>query len=334
MDEPSDGVWERLADVFTRDPDGRLRFRRPTLQEAAHASLPFKLRRALHAAVAERLERDDAQADPAALSLHFLLADDHARAHTYALAGADIATARFSHADAARLYRRAIDAGRAAGMLADRAGALAIARAWEQLGDALRCTGEPEEATRALTAARRLLLDDRIAQARLCHRHAEVAERTESLTDAVRWLKRSIRYLEGCDGEEAVAWRARSLSYLAGVRNRQGRFAQATRLCREAITAAESVGELPALARACYSLDWALFELGRPEQATHSQRALAIYAQLGDPEHESAVLTNLGAYAYFDGRWVEAADLYQRAGECGERAGQTGGCGVHGLQHR
>lgn len=321
---PDGAVWERLADVFARDPDGRLRFRRPTIQEAAHESLPFKLRRSLHAEVAHRMEQDGPVADAAALSLHFLFADDHARAHKYALAGAELATARFSHADAARLYRRAIDAGRAAGMQSDSMGALALAHAWEQLGDALRCTGEPRSAVRALTAARRLLREDPIALARIYYRHAEVAERTESLTDAVRWLKRSIRNVDGRGEGEAVAWRARSLSYLGGVRNRQGRFAEATRLCREAIAAAESVGELAALARACYSLDWALFELGRPEQATNSARALAIYQQLGDPEHESAVLTNLGAYAYFDGRWDDAIELYQRSGECGERAGKPG----------
>ena len=288
---PDESTWTRLSGVFARDGDGRLRFKRPTIQEAAHASLPFKLRRSLHAAVAQRMEQDGTLADPAALSLHFLFADDHARAHKYALAGAELATARFSHADAARLYRRAIEAGRAAGMLNDSAGAPALARAWEQLGDALRCTGEPAAATRALTAARRLVSDDPLALARICHRHAEVAERTESLTDAVRWLRRSLRYVEGIDAPEATAWRARSRSYLAGVRNRQGRWPESTRLCREAIAEAETVGELPALARACYTLDWALFELGHPEQATHSARALTIYEQLGDPEHESTCST-------------------------------------------
>lgn len=321
---PEESTWIRLAGVFARDSDGRLRFRRPTLQEAAHASLPFKLRRSLHAAVARRMEDEGALADPAALSLHFLFADDHARAHKYALAGAELATTRFSHADAARLYRRAIEAGRAAGMLNDRTGVPALARAWEQLGDALRCTGEPAAAARALTAARRLVSDDPLAQARLCHRHAEVAERTESLTDAVRWLRRSLRYVEGIDDPEATAWRARSHSYLAGVRNRQGRWPESTRLCRQAIAEAETVGELPALARACYTLDWALFELGHPEQATHSARALSIYEQLGDPEHESTVLNNLGMFAYFDGRWDEAIELYRQAGTCSERAGKPG----------
>jgi tetratricopeptide (TPR) repeat protein len=151
-----------------------------------------------------------------------------------------------------------------------------------------------------------------------------VAEHIESLTDAVRWLKRSLRYLETADGQEATAWRARSLSFLAGVRNRQGRFADSARLCREAIVQAESVDELPALARACYALDWALFELGHADQATYSPRALSIYEQIGDPERESAVLNNLGMFAYFDDRWDDAIELYRKAGVCSERAGKPG----------
>jgi tetratricopeptide (TPR) repeat protein len=91
--------------------------------------------------------------------------------------------------------------------------------------------------------------------------------------------------------------------------------------CRQAIEEAEAAGELRALAHACYSLDWALMELGHPEEATHSSRALEIYEELGEPEREAAVLNNLGMFAYFDGRWDDAVALYQRAGECSERAG-------------
>jgi tetratricopeptide (TPR) repeat protein len=123
------------------------------------------------------------------------------------------------------------------------------------------------------------------------------------------------------EGPEATAWRARIRSNLGGVRNRQGRWAEAISACREAIAEAESVGELPALAHACYGLDWALIESGHPEEATHSDRALEIYERLGDLEREAAVLNNLGMFAYFEGRWDAAIDLYRRSGECSERAG-------------
>ena len=317
---PDEGFWDRLSSVFARDPGGQVRFRRPAVQEAAYASLPFKLRRELHAAVGLRLERDHSRtldADPALLSHHFAAAGDYVRAHRYAMVAAGRATERFSHADAAELYRRAIETGRAGGMAAD---APALAEAWEKLGDALRCTGELQAAARALTEARRLCHDP-IAQARLCDSQAEVAERCEALTAAVRWLTRGLRYIEGLQTTGARIARARIRSHLGGIRNRQGRWSEAVRVFRQAIADAETVGELPALARACYGLDWALVELGTAAEATHSWRALEIYEQLGDFEHEATVLNYLGMFAYFDGRWDEAIELYRRAGEASERAG-------------
>jgi tetratricopeptide (TPR) repeat protein len=149
-----------------------------------------------------------------------------------------------------------------------------------------------------------------------------VASRSAALSAAVRWLQRGFRYLDGVPGPEAIAWRAKMRSRLGGVRNRQGRWAEAVVECRRAISDAESVGELSALAHALYSLDWALVESGRPEEAVHSWRALEIYRQLGDPEHELIVLNNLGMFAYFEGRWDDALSLYLQARSCGERSGR------------
>jgi tetratricopeptide (TPR) repeat protein len=315
---PDGRLWERLATVFAREGDGDVRFRRPALQEVAYRSLPFKLRRELHEAVGLRLEREHLDAEPAVLSNHFALAGDYVRAHRYAMRAARRATERFSHADAVRLYRRAIDTGRAGGS----ANARALAEAWERMGEALRSVGEPAAASRALAEARRLVHDDPIANARLCDRHADVASRSAALTAAVRWLMRGFRALDGVEGAEATAWRAKMRSRLGGVRNRQGRWSEAVATCRQAIVEAESVGELSALAHALYSLDWALVESGRRDEATNSWRALEIYEQLGDPEHELIVLNNLGMFAYFDGRWDDAVALYRRARGCGERSGR------------
>jgi class 3 adenylate cyclase/tetratricopeptide (TPR) repeat protein len=312
-----DRIWDRLSTVFARDGDGNVRFRRPALQEVAYRSLPFKLRRELHEAVGLRLEREDLDSDPAVLSNHFALAGDYVRAHRYAMLAARRATERSSHADAVRLYRRAIDSARAGGS----PDAQALAEAWEQLGEELRYVGEPAAASRALTQARRLLRGAPIAQARLCDLQAEVAERSEALSGAVRWLTRGLRCLGDLDGAEATRSRARLHSHLAGIRNRQGRWTEAVRVSRLAIAEAEAVGELPALARAYYGLDWALVESGHPEDATHSWRALEIYEELGDPEQESTVLNNLGMFAYFEGRWSDAIALYRRSRASSERAG-------------
>jgi tetratricopeptide (TPR) repeat protein len=311
-----------MSAVFAREPDGQVRFRRPALQEAAYASVPFKLRRRLHEAVGLALEREqqsDHTPDPAVLSHHFALAGDHGRAYRYGMLAASRAAERFAHAEAARLYHRAIEAGRTRDVKIE---PHVLAGAWEQMGDCLRSAGEPAAASRALTEALRLLRDDPIAEARLCQRHAEVAERSEALIGAVRWLKRGLRVLDRVEGTEAIAMRAHTRAYLAGIRNRQGRWDEAIDACQQAIAEAESVGELSALAHASYALDWALVESGRQEEATHSWRALEIYEQLGDLEHEHLVLNNLGMFAYFAGRWEDAVELYHRAAQCGERSGR------------
>jgi class 3 adenylate cyclase/tetratricopeptide (TPR) repeat protein len=320
---PDEEQWQRLADMLARDPNGQARFKRPALQEAAYASLPYKLRRALHARVAEALEREHGEADAAVLSQHWLQAGDFIRAHRYAMLGAEAARERFSHADAVRLYRRAIEAGRAAGLADQAEGTAVLARAWEELGDALRLVGEPAAATRAFTEARQLLHDDPLAQARLCRRHAEVSQRAGSLPATARWLNRGIRAIEHSQDPEAVIMRARLHAYLGGLRTRQGRWRDAERACRQAIAEAESIGEVRSLAFAYYMLDWALVELRRPDEATFSRRALSIYRELGDPEHEATVLNNLGMFAYFDGLWDDAVKLYREAGRCSERAGHS-----------
>ncbi len=319
---PEDGFWDRLPGVFAREGDGNVRFKRPAIQEVAYSSLPFKLRRELHMAVGLRLEQDagrEVDAGPAILSHHFSLAGDYTRAHRYAMSAAKRATDQFSHADAARLYRRAIDAGRADGGAGD---PRSLAGAWEELGEALRNAGEPVPASKALTEARKLLRDDPIAQARLCLRHAQIADRSAALSGAVRWLNRGFQSIDGIEGTEAAIWRARMRSYLGGIRNGQARWAEAAATCRQAIAEADSVGELSALARACYLLDWALVESGRPDEATHSWRAVEIYERLGDREHEGRVLNNLGGIAYWGGRWDEAVELYRRAASCAESAGR------------
>ena len=136
-------------------------------------------------------------------------------------------------------------------------------------------------------------------------------------------MRRGLRVLEDGRGPDTQRWRARLIAELAWIRQRQRRYRDAERLCHEALAIGEAVGELRAQARASYTLDWALFELGRFDEATHSARALEIYRRLGDPEQEGRVLNNLGGLAYWRGRWQEAIELYEQAGICSERAGHA-----------
>ncbi len=125
---------------------------------------------------------------------------------------------------------------------------------------------------------------------------------------------------------------------LATARQREGRFEQAIALCRRVIAEAEKDADAdPALAaslaNAWFTLDWALYDAGRREEATYSQGALDIYERLGDLDRQAAVLNNLGGFAYHDSRWHDAVELYERAAAASERAGDTanaafGACNV------
>ena len=236
----------------------------------------------------------------------------------HALAAAELAASRSAYADAARLYRRAIDASEATG--ATRGG---LDRVWEALGEALRRTGEPAAAHEAFTSARALVTDDPIRTAELLYLHAGVASRAGKITPAVRWVGRALRELDGLDSQEAAALRSRLWSTLAGVRARQGRYGEAEQSARRAIPDAERTGEARALAHACWVLDVSLVRMGRPADATHSPRAIEIYERLGDTENLARVLSNLGTFEASAGRWDRAMALYQEGADHATRAGDV-----------
>ncbi|HKE80483.1 MAG TPA: adenylate/guanylate cyclase domain-containing protein [Solirubrobacteraceae bacterium] len=319
---PDERTWARLWRYFERAPDGHMNFIRPYVREAAYTSLPFGTRRALHAAVGEHLERDAAeQADEhaAILSLHFARAGDHGKAWRYARMAADRASDRFAYADAAGLYHRALDAARTLDIAPDERAVV-----WEGLGSAREHTGELAGASEAFTHARRLVADDPVRSAELMHHHARVEFRAGRIVPAVRWTRRGLRILEGVEGPEAAGCRAHLGATLATLRQRQGRMEEAIALCRGAIAEAEAAGAEAALAHACFILDWALVESGQARDAVHSERALDIYAKLGQLDRQATVLNNMGGFAYRDGRWDEAVGLYQHGAQLSFRAGDVG----------
>ena len=318
---PTDATWERLGAFLVSDGDGYLRFRRAVVRDAAYDGLPYRLRRTLHGAVGRRMEHEYADMlDEVGglLSLHFFRAGEHARTWTYARAAARRAHDRFAYASAAGLYRRALEAARSLDVPPGD-----LAGAWEALGEAYTRTGEVRQAVGAFRRARELLPQDRVRAAGLMHRNARVNERVGRTRSAVRWARQGLRELEGVGGPDAAAERARLVTTLGSVRRQQGRTAEAVSLFRAGLRDAEQAGDEVLEARAGFMLDWALFELGRREEAVRSERALEIYERVGDLERQAVVLNNLGMFAYWEGRWARASELYARAAEASERAGDA-----------
>ncbi|MDX6720846.1 MAG: hypothetical protein QOJ63_3100, partial [Solirubrobacteraceae bacterium] len=308
---------QRLGDFLDVESD-RVRFRHALQREAAYEALPYEQRRLLHARAGDLIEQGlgaAAREKADILGQHFLRAHDHERAWLYGRIAAEQARDRFAYADAAQLFHRALEAAQALRLEPEQR-----AEVWEAIGEAHARTGELALADQAFTQARRLVVDD-LREAELLLRHGEIAAEAGHLSRAVRWVLRALRLLEGRDDRIATARRAHARSALAAIRVNQGRFKAAVALCRQAIDEAQLAGADAALGRAYYVLDSALVESGGTGEARYSTRALEIYRRLGDLRRESAVLNNLGAFAYWEGRWDDAVTLYRMSGETSARAG-------------
>jgi tetratricopeptide (TPR) repeat protein len=152
-------------------------------------------------------------------------------------------------------------------------------------------------------------------------KEADLREREGRYADALRTLRRGERRLDGLPAATADAERARLMVSEAVVRLRQNRPADAIPLYERAISSAQRAGDRESEARALYLLDWAHFSRGGVTTAAHSGDALRLYEELGDVSGQASTLNNLGCYAYFEGRWDDAVELYERSRDARARTG-------------
>ena len=310
-------VWDRLGDFLVREPGGRYRFLHAMFRDVAYEGLPFKRRRLLHQRTGEILERREASEHYAELlSLHFDLAGDFDKSWRYSAMAGDGAARKYANIDAARFYRRALDAARRIGAIPD----AEVARVAEALGDAGELAGMYPEAQAAYGQARRLTRAGGADRPDLLMKEGVLRERAGKYAGALRWYARGLRTLRESAAPDGTA--AKLSLAAAGVRLRQGRFAECVRLC-EGIVA--SAPEPARLAHAYYLLHLAHTSTGSPERERYRDRALPIYEQLGDFLGQANVLNNLGIDAYYDGRWDEATALYRRGREARDHVGDSVG---------
>jgi len=310
--------WGRLGEYIVAE-NGSLRFRQALIRDAAYEALPYRLRRELHARAGEALEGRvaDPEEEAEVLAVHFSHAGRAEEAWRYSRVAGGRARDIYANVEAAAHYERAIQAASRLPSIP----AAEVAEVEEALGDVRNRMGLYREAGLAYRQARRHRAGDPVGEARLLLKESWIPERSGRFSQALRWLTRGLRALEGIETREATSQRAQVSVWYASVRQAQGHHHDAIRWCERAIAAAEASGDRDALAHASYVLDWAYQDLGQPEKATHSPLAARIYEELGDLGQKSAVLNNMGAAAYYEGRWKEALEYYEQGRETCLRTG-------------
>ena len=313
----------QLSDHLLDAGDGRLQFRHGLLREAAYEGLPFRRRRELHRLAGDVIEHragGDPEGEADVLSLHFFRAQTWDRTWHYARLAGKRAQQVFAPAETALHLERATEATRYLPALP----AEEVTMVWSDLADARVMLGYYGQAEDAYQRAATLVVDDPLAWAAQMEKRARVVGENERRhRSSIRLLRRALRRLDSVESDAVEPVMIRLLATEAEVRSREGRYQDALAVCRRVIQRAEDVGELRALAVAYSITDEALSQLGRISEAKHLALALPVYEALGDLQKVGATLGNLGAMAYFEGRWDDAAQLYRRAAVVALRAGDT-----------
>ncbi len=313
-------AMRRLGAFLKSEGHGRWRFAQTFLRDVAYEGLPYRRRRVLHGRVADLLESQspDPLDEAELLSVHYLHAARYDKAWTYSVTAGDRAAAKNAYVEAARHFGRATSAARELPGLAPSA----LAEVEESLGDALFRVGTFAEARLAFGRARRGV-EDPVHAADLLRKQAEVAQRVNQLSPALRTLTRALSLVEDRDDPPTLAERSRLEGFYAVVRSNQGRYREAEAWARRAEATAISAGDRRALADAYEALHGAYAMLGAEPDRPYGDLALRLYQELEDRAAESTALNNLAVQAYIDGRGPEALELLDRAEASATQAGDT-----------
>jgi class 3 adenylate cyclase/tetratricopeptide (TPR) repeat protein len=312
-------AWDRLAEFVERDPytPGAFRFRHALFRDAAYEGLSYRRRGELHAKVGEAYERLEQHAGEYAelLSLHFSHAGEHEKTYRYSLAAGERAKAKFANVESAGFFRRALESSGELDLPDDE-----VAGVWESLGDVSELAGLYSDAAEAYSKAHKLH-----RHPRLLLKEGIIREHFGRYSDALRWYTRGLQAAESLEPAEGARMRFElSLAY-AGVKFRQGEFRDCIDWCLRVVGEADPAEDLAAFAHAYYLLHLSHTSLRSPERVAFRGLALPIYEELDDLLGQANVLNNLGIDAYYEGRWQEALDLYERSKAARERIGDVVG---------
>jgi tetratricopeptide (TPR) repeat protein len=309
----------RLQEFLSIDQGGWVQFRHALIRDVAYGALPFRIRQALHARIGDAIREATAEHPEERaelLSLHYTEAKRWPEAWHFSRVAGDNAKQIYANLEAATFYRRAlIAAGRV-----DQVTASEISQLAESLGDVLELGGMFGESVDAFGRATKLT-ENPVRRADLLLKRARARLRVGAIRGAMRDLNQGRKIISTEQNDAAAKARARLTSFTAFVRLNQQSPRAAIALAQVAMAEAEAADEQEALARSLSVLDASYSLLGQPGKAVYGDRALRIYEKLGDQAAIAVVTNNLGAQAYYEGRWVDALDYYHRAQDAFQQVG-------------
>ncbi|MCU1602077.1 MAG: tetratricopeptide repeat protein, partial [Frankiales bacterium] len=106
------------------------------------------------------------------------------------------------------------------------------------------------------------------------------------------------------------------LESTAGVQYRQGRYRAARRTCERIVELTEGTSARPSYAHAHMLLHAIYITTGDERRRLHRTQALETYVELGDVRGQARALNNLGTDAFYESRWSEAVEYFERSRLC------------------
>jgi tetratricopeptide (TPR) repeat protein len=294
------------------------RFGHDLFRQTIYEGVSFRRRRELHIRIGDLLETQvDTDEQAALLAMHYDLAEAHEPAWKYLVVAGEHAERLYANVEATTFFEQALGH---AGHLPELAPE-DKERVAESLGDICERSGDHDRAAAAYGDARSFAPADPRTRARLWRKAGVLYEHRSKYSSALRLYGRARRLLTDAgiaiDPELAEI----EVAY-AGVRFRQGKYRECMARAGLARKEAEASGHRAGLGHALQLLDLCAISI-EENNGAFGHRALAIFEELGDLIGQSNVLNNLGTAAFYQGQWLEALDLYQRAAEVCGRAGDT-----------
>jgi class 3 adenylate cyclase/tetratricopeptide (TPR) repeat protein len=316
--------WDALAEFLVPSGPDSAEFAHHLVRDTAYAGLSFRRRTTLHGRVADVLEHrygSEADEHAALLSQHCYFGGRFHAAWEYSRTAADRANAMYANADAAVLYRRALDSS-------DRLPSVnpeEFVTLCKSLGMVYDALGEFDHAESVLVRARPAAASDPLQVASVELTMAIIRQRMGRLEVALRGLTRGLRAIEGIGGEEASKLRAALLTRYAWTRHFQGKSREVIRWAQLGIDEATSCGDESLVALCLEIIEWAWMGIGQIPDESSAQRALAIYMELEDVPGQASTYNTLGAREYYRGNWDEALEYYAKSLEAYRRSGSAWG---------